>query len=547
VEDVVRRLLNWTGGLVAFVILALVAIWLLLFRPPSPGTPMAPAMTTSGPVRGLEERGVTVYRGIPYAAPPVGDLRWRPPQPAAAWTKPRDAFAFSKACTQIGPAVPGFKPEPSDEDCLYLNVWTPTQRDKAPLAVMVWLHGGSNTNGSGSFVAYDGRKLASKGVVVVSLNHRLGALGFLAHPELTRESGHRASGNYGMMDIIAALQWVQANVGAFGGDPTRVTVFGHSAGARTMGHLQVSPLARGLYHRIIAMSGGNFGPSGTMQGDAYLSDAEAGGIRLAEHLGAPSLAELRALPAQRIIAAPKDLWGGRTRANNTLSIVDGYVVPADPYALYVAGKAAPVDLLLGYTADEAIIDPRGPITAAVFRDKIARTYGPFASRFLASYPAGSDSEATRSHRRLISRTNFTWQMATWARLHATTGKGRVYFYRFSHTPGIGPFRGVGPGHGAEIGYVFDFPKRGMRYFTQSPWRARRDIALIDIVQSYWVNFARTGDPNGPGLPPWPAFGNDQTALELGDPVRPLQGPDAREHQLLDEYMDSLRGKVPPLQ
>jgi para-nitrobenzyl esterase len=502
-------------------------------------------MTASGPVRGLEEQGVTVYRGIPYAAPPVGNLRWREPRPVAVWQKPRDAFSFSKVCPQVGGAVPGFAPDPMSEDCLYLNVWAPTKRADAPLPVMVWVHGGSNVNGSGSFVAYRGQRLAAKGVVVVSMNYRLGALGYLAHPELSRESGHGASGNYGMMDVVAALKWVQANIGAFGGDPANVTVFGHSAGARNIDHLLVSPLARGLFRRAIAQSGGNFGPSGTLQGNAYLPAAEAGGLRFAKQLGAHSLAELRAIPAKRLIEAPTDAWRGQPSAPSTLAIVDGYVVPSDPYTLHASGKAAPVDLLLGYTADEGVNSPVPPKDAAAFAAEVRQTYGDFAERFLAFYPARNDAEAKRSQQRIHGEVVYKWQIASWGRIHAATGQGRTWFYRFSHTPGIGPFRSLGPGHGAEINYVFDFPKRGMRYFTQLPWNARRDIALIDTIQGYWVNFARTGDPNGPGLPKWPQFGAGQTVLEIGDQAHATQWPDAREHELMDTYMDALRKASPP--
>ncbi len=537
-----RRLLKWAGILLVLLILGSTALWFFLFKPPAPGVPTAQAViTASGPVRGLEERGVTVYRGIPYAAAPIGDLRWRAPRPAAAWTRPRDAFAFSKACPQVGGPVQGMlPPEPQSEDCLYLNVWTPTKRGAKPFPVMVWLHGGSNTNGSASAAPYGGRLLAQKGVVVVSANYRLGALGFLAHPELSRESGHNASGNYGMMDIVAALKWVQANARAFGGDPANVTIFAHSAGAWNMSHLQVSPLARGLYRRVIAMSGGNFGPAGSTQGVALLADAEQAGVRFATHLGAHSLAELRAVPAQRIVDAPIDLWRSVPGTASTAGIVDGYVVPADPFSLYTAGEAAPVDLLVGYTSAEGANWASEPVTAAAFRQRLATDFGPFAGRFLKLYPASSDAEATRSNQRLEGERAFKWQVATWARLHTATKRGNVYLYRFSHTPGIGPFRRLGPGHGAELGYVFDFPKRGMRYGTQWPWNARRDIALSATIQSSWVPFERTGDPHGPGLPNWPAFAASCKSLELGDTVEATAWPDAAEHRLMDDYMNALR-------
>jgi para-nitrobenzyl esterase len=305
-------------------------------------------------------------------------------------------------------------------------------------------------------------------------------------------------------------------------------------------------LARGLYRRIIAMSGANFGPSGTVQGNAFLRDAEAAGVRFADHLGAHSLAELRALPADRIIKPPKGLWRGQPSADNTLAIVDGYVVPSDPYTLHAAGEAGAADLLLGYTAEEGVNNPFPTASAAAFKADVRKTYGAFADRFLAFYPARNDAEAKRSQQRLHGENVYKWQMASWGRIHAATRRGRVYFYRFAHTPGIGPFRRLGPGHGAEINYVFDFPKRGMRYGTQWPWNARRDIALIDTVQGYWVNFARTGDPNGPGLPEWPAFDDEKSVLELDDTVSVRKWPDAQEHRLMDEYMDSLRSTAEPI-
>lgn len=484
-----RRFLKWLGILLLVLALAGGALWFFLFRAPPPGIPTAEAVVTAfGPVRGLEERGVTVYRGIPYAAPPVGDLRWREPQPVAAWSEPLDAFRFSNACPQDGAPVPGMRPEPTSEDCLYLNVWTPTDQNEQPLPVIVWVHGGSNTNGSASAPPYGGANLARKGAVVIALNYRLGVLGFLAHPELTAESGNDASGNYGMMDIAAALQWVQANAAAFGGDPGNVTVMGHSAGAWNISHLQVSPLTRGLYRRIIAMSGGNFGPRDTPEGAASLATAEEEGMKLAERLGAASLADLRTLPIDRIVADQAENWWTAANGSNIRGIVDTYVVPDDPWTLYAAGAAHPADLLTGYTSDEGVNWAPEPMTAAAFKAKLESEYRPLAAEFLGLYPAANDAEATRSNQRLEGERAFKWQVAAWAREHAGTGKGKVWLYRFSHTTGIGPFRFLGPGHGAELGHVFDFPRRGMRWFTQWPWNANEDVGLIDIVQTYWIKW-----------------------------------------------------------
>lgn len=536
-----RRLLKWIAVLVVLLLVGAAALWFFLFRPPPPGTPAQPVAIASGMVRGLEERGITVYRGIPYAAPPVGDLRWHAPEPVAAWQGTRDAFAFSKACPQVGSPVPGMPPEPTAEDCLYLNVWTPGTKH-APLPVIVWVHGGSNLNGSASAPPYGGANLARKGAVVVSPNYRLGALGFLALPELSAESGHKASGNYGMMDIVAALQWVKANAAAFGGDPANVTVMGQSAGAWNMSHLQVSPLARGLYRRLIVMSGGNFGPSDTPQGVATLDAAEQAGLRFERSLGAKSLAELRKLPAEAIVSASPDIWRATITGSNTAGIVDGYVVPAAPYDFYA--EANPADLLTGYTSEEGVSWAPGPVKAADFRREL-EAYRPLTARFLELYPAASDAEATRSNQRLQGERAFKWQAATWARLHRDRAKGRVWFYRFSHTPGIGMFRRLGPGHGSELGHVFDFPRRGMRYGTQWPWNAAKDIALIDTIQGYWINFARTGDPNGPGLPQWPRFGRTMEAIEFGDEARAIPWPDAEEHRLMDRYMASLRAPQRP--
>lgn len=538
-----QRVLKWIGTFVVVLLLASGALWFFLFKPPAPGTPGKPIQTAAGPVRGLTRDGLTYYLGIPYAAPPIRQSRWRAPQPVAAWRKPRDAFTFSKACPQAGAPATGLPPEPQSEDCLYLNVWTPAAERGANLPVIMWIHGGSNTNGSASVPSYWGERLARKGAVVVSPNYRLGVLGFLAHPELTAESGHGASGNYGMMDILAALGWVRANAAAFGGDPNNVTVMGHSAGAWNMSHLQVSPLAAKLYRRIIAMSGGAFGPPDTPQGVATLAEAEAAGLHFAAALGANSLADLRALPAGKLVSAPIDQWAATENGSHTMGIVDGWVVPRDPYTLYATGKANPADLLIGYTSKEGANWAPGPVKMADFRRQTEVQYAPLSAEFLALYPARSDVEATRSNQRLQGERAFKWQVATWARMHEQGNRGKVWFYRFDHTPGIGPFRAIGPGHGAELGHVFDFPKRGLRYGTQWPWNARKDITLIDTMQGYWLNFARSGNPNGPGLPLWPSFADGAQIMLLDSNPHAAAWPDAEEHRLMDRYMQALRSRT----
>ncbi|MBO9670020.1 MAG: carboxylesterase family protein [Sphingobium sp.] len=536
-----RRLLTWFGGVVLVLLLASAALWFFLFRPPPPGSPSAPVTTTLGPVRGLESQGVIAYRGLPYAAAPVGARRWRAPQPAAAWTKTRDAFTFGRACPQIGSPVPGLPPEPQSEDCLYLNVWAPARSGGEPLPVILWLHGGGDLVGSASAYPYWGTQLARKGVVLVSANYRLGALGFLAHPELTAESPHHASGNYGLMDIVAALRWVQANARAFGGDPDNVTVMGHSAGSSNIGNLQILPETAGLYRRIIAMSSGDFGPAGTQEGPAPLADAEAAGVRFARKLGAGSLAELRALPADQIVKAPVGLWRDRTNGGDIPVTVDGYIIAGDLHDAYAAGKAHPVDLLTGYTALEGVgLGFPTAADAATYRAEVQKRYGAFASSILHEYPAGDDAQARQSAIRLTGEHASKWHMMTWARLHAATHQGKVFFYRFSRTPGIGPFRRIGAAHGSELGYVFDFPRRGIRYGTQWPWKAWRDSALVDTIQGYWVNFARTGDPNGPGLPAWPQFAGGPQVMDFGDEARVRNWPEAEEHRLMDAYMKAMR-------
>ena len=523
----------------AVPVIGLLAAYWYLTRPPAPVVLGPVVQLRDGSVQGAVVSDLLVYRGIPFAAAPVGDLRWRAPAPVAPWTGVHRATRFKPACMQIGGPIPGLPAEPVNEDCLYLNLWTP--RAAAKLPVMVWLHGGGGVNGSASTRFYWGDTLARNGVMVVSLSYRLGALGSLAHPELTQEAAYGASGNYALLDAVAGLRWVRDNIAAFGGDPDNVTLFGHSAGAWMAGKLMVSPLAEGLFDRVIGESGGDFGPAGTREGIKELADAERDGMTFASAMGAASIAELRRLPAATITAGPRPstpdahLFG--------LAVVDGYVLPRDAYELYRAGRQYKIPLLAGYTAAEGANMVAEQLNAPRFIAEVKERYGTLAPRFLAMYPATSDEEAHRSQVRLTGERAIAWQVATWARIHARTGSSNVYVYHFDHTPPVGPLKKLGAAHGAELTYVFGYPTNAMRYLFQMPWNARRDIEIANQLRTYWTNFARTGDPNSPALPAWPAFNPGQQVLAIGADTRPVPLTNRDEHELMDDYMDSLRAST----
>ncbi len=478
----------------------------------------------SGRVEGTTENGLSIYKGIPFAAPPVGNLRWRAPQPIPASRDVYKAAAFKPQCMQLGPPLPTMPVEPSSEDCLYLNVWAPATTSQTKRAVMVWIHGGQFRRGSPSTPLYWGDELArNHGVVVINISYRVGALGFLAHPELTAESDHRASGNYGLMDLIAALQWVQRNAAAFGGDPQNVTIFGQSAGAWAVNKLMISPLARGLFHRAIAQSGGDMGPSRTGEGLAILVDAEKSGVAFAETFGAHSIKELREVPGDKIVASTFDGVPEIPHSNAALPIVDGYVVPADTYSLYDAGKQANVPLLLGYNVDEgAYIAPR--TDTKTFIANVRAQYGSRADQLLALLPTDSDAAAAKSQERLWAESAFGWQMWSWARVHARTSSNKVFFYYFT---------GKQNGHGAELPYVFGHP------FIR-PW-TDDDRETARIIASYWTTFAKTGDPNTPPLPRWPTYSREhQEVMHLGENMGVGSMPDDTLHGLMEAHMNSLR-------
>jgi len=469
-----------------------------------------------GKVRGTSEDGVRVFKGVPFAAPPVGALRWKAPQPVVPWKKEREASAFAPQCMQLPyPAgSPYAGPEQTtSEDCLYLNVWTTAKAgDKRP--VMVWIHGGAWTRGSGSTATYNGAALAKKGVVLVTTNYRLGIFGFLAHPELSKESPHHVSGNYAILDHIAALQWVQKNIAAFGGDPTRVTIFGESAGSWSVNVLQASPLAKGLFHRAIGESGGQF------SGNPNLSLVESRGLTAASAVGAKSLQDLRAVAADKLLA----IDSFRSNAN-----ADGYVLPEDVVTTFGRHKANVVPVLVGSNADEmtTLSDTSTfPTEMLEFRRQMSVRFPGFLDKFEIAYPVKTEADIKDAMLRVGRDQTFTLEMRTWARMVAAEGS-KAFLYQFTHVPPSPNAKTWGAYHASEIAYVFGTLRN--RNWPYTPI----DFKLSDEMSSYWVNFATSGDPNGTGLPEWrPYDEKDEAYQELGDTI-------VTKHHLLKPQLDFL--------
>jgi para-nitrobenzyl esterase len=478
-----------------------------------------------GLVEGTSENGLTVYRGIPFAAPPVGDLRWRAPQPAAKWDGVRRADKFAPACMQAAPPrSAGADPGPGmSEDCLYLNVWTPAKSTRERIPVLVWIYGGGFAGGATSIPTYSGEKLAARGVVLVSVGYRVGTLGFLAHPGLSAESRDRVSGNYGLLDMIAGLQWIQKNIAAFGGDPRRVTIFGESAGGIAVSMLCASPLAKGLFHGAISQSGGSFGPPrpSTLPGEnlQLRADAERAGEAYARAAGAPTVAEMRKLSTEQVLA------GGRGQRGLGWPIIDGHVIPDDQYELYEARRYNDTPILVGYNSDEgASFSP--PKSPQAYVESVRQRYGPFADSLLKLYPAGETTVA-KTARDLTRDVMFGWHTWAWARLASKTGKSKVFYYYFDQHPEYpagSPREGQGTGHGADVPYVFEHLSAPNRQ------AAPGDEQISQTMAAYWTNFAKRGDPNGEGVPNWPAF-SDATPVVMYLRQPPHTGPVPSEQGL----------------
>lgn len=466
-----------------------------------------PVRTESGLVDGLQSGRIHSFRGVPFAAPPIGPLRWRAPAPVPAWNDVRDAKAPAPACLQKGVSMPGEDVPAMSEDCLYLNVWTPSVSPSSRLPVMVWIHGGGFTNGNASMPLYSGEKLAESGIAVVTVAYRLGAFGFLAHPELSAEEPLRTSGNYGLLDQIAALKWVQTNISAFGGDPGRVTIAGQSAGAMSVSILMASPLTRGLFAGAIGQSGGFFEPV-QIAPRYLLANAERDGVAFAQSLGARSIAQIRALPAEVIASANA---GGLSHP-----VIEPKVLPRAPFDVFAAREQHPVPLLLGVNADEArSLTDMSSVTAARFRDDVTRAFGLLPPALLDAYGHSSDVQAQQARADFETDLRFGWNMWAWARLHSARDTNKVFSYRFERQPPFPSdsiYRSWRAGHFVELWYMFG-------HLGQQRWNwSRADVELSSRMIGYWTNFVKTGDPNGPGLPHWPVHRDAKGPLLILDSV-----------------------------
>jgi len=497
-----------------------------------------PVRLDAGLIRGADTsvEGIRVFRGIPFTAPPVGDLRWRMPQPVHGWDGVRDATHFGNICIQppgrgrLNIAVLPDSP-PMSEDCLYLNVWTPAEASSDRLAVMVYFYGGAWTEGAGSIPLYDGTALAEKGVIVVTMNYRLGPFGFFAHPALTADSGTNSSGNYGLGDKIASLQWVQQNIAAFGGDPDNVTVFGQSAGAASIATLVASPLARGLFQRAISQSGTWMGlsPSNEMR---TRESAEQAGIEQAAAAGAATAAQLRELSADAVVA----------HLRSAGVIVDGWVMPEDANTVFESGRQNAVDVLTGSNKNDSFFPARPDLEA--FRERMTRQWGDLAERYFAAYPAATGEEAAAMTSQTSNDGTF-WISRIFAEYQHKLGK-RAWVYQFAQNPPGGNGADFPASHAAELPYVFNnlgelplYPDASTAYWSG---HSAPDAAVADQMSTYWTNFAKTGDPNGPGVPQWPEHSGldavDAMILDA-DPASESLPTLERMHLFDDKYYHSV--------
>jgi para-nitrobenzyl esterase len=484
----------------------------------------APRVTTAnGIVEGVAEpSGIRAFRGIPFAAPPVGDLRWKAPQPPKNWDGVRPAEKFGAQCMQrrvFGDM--NFRASGMSEDCLFLNVWTPAKSATERLPVLVYYYGGGFIAGDGSEPRYDGEAMARRGIVALTVNYRLGVFGFFAHPELTKESPQHASGNQGLLDQVAALQWVQRNIAAFGGDPSRVTIAGESAGSISVSVLMASPLSKGLIAGAIGESGAMIAP--TLPA-VPLADGEQAGVKFATAVKAADLAALRAMPAAELLEAT-----ARPDIPRGAATIDGYLLPKPVVEIYKAGEQAKVPLLAGWNSEEsnyrALLGPKTEPTPENYAAAVKKRYGDHADEILKLYPGNTPEEVQESGTALAGDQFIAYSTWKWIDLQAKTGGKPVYRYYYSHprppmTPEMGdavaglaggvirgeqaaatprPPTPKGAVHSADIEYAMGNLSTNKVY----AWTPD-DQKVSETFLGYFANFVKTGDPNGPGLPKWPA-------------------------------------------
>ncbi|MCU1247707.1 MAG: pnbA2 [Edaphobacter sp.] len=518
---------------------------LLLFFPITPARAAHPVdplqiKTDKGIVEGTLTNNdqVRAFKGIPFAAPPVGNLRWQPPQPAAKWKGIRPAKDFGSHCIQSSgyPDMIFHDPGPS-EDCLTLNVWTPANAKPASLPVMVWIYGGGFVSGGTSESRQDGQFLAHRNVVVVSMNYRLGIFGFFALPELTAESPNHASGNYGLLDQTAALAWVKNNIAAFGGDPSNVTIFGESAGSISVSAQMASPLARGLFAKAIGESGGALYGSGPATPSREF--VEQRNLAFGQAVfGNANLADLRKLSADNILkAATAKIVPPPPRFGPD---IDGYFLPDSVPSIYAAGKQAHIPLLAGWNADESrgqVIMAKTKPTAATFAATAQADFGNNAPKFLSLYPATTDAEALVSAGDYASDRFIDYSTWRWLEAHATTGNAPVYRYRLDlGSPGDKNHKAIlGAFHSDDIEYVFGT----LDSRPDAIWRPE-DRRLSEQIGAFWTNFARTGDPNGPDLPHWPTYNAADQWQVMHLDANSEAKPDTQRDRYL--FLDSIWGK-----
>ena len=502
---------------------ALVVIAATAFSQTAPKPVSAPVKVTGGVVQGVPgtDKSITTFKGIPYAAPPVGNLRWRAPQPVVPWQGVHKADSFGKSCIQK--VVYERKPwtyefmshNDISEDCLYLNVFTPAKTSAEKLPVYVFIHGGGNVEGSGAVPTYDGEGLAKKGVIVVTPNYRLGIFGMFVHPELSAEAPYHASGNYSDLDLVAVLQWVKANIAQFGGDPGKVTIGGQSAGSGHVTNMTASPLAKGLFRGAINESGVSLATN-PGQGANTLAAAEQQGVAFAKAHGANSLADLRKLSWMEIFDPLPAGPDGKVPTFRFGSVVDNYLFTASTFDTYEQGKQNDVPRLVGLNKhDNSGPGPHPDTTAALFKEQAEKRYGAATADFLALYPAANDDQAKTSYQESTWDSN---RMGTyeWTLWRNKTAKTPVYSYFWDHTlPGPDAEK-YGAFHTSEVPYVLNSINTTGRPLTDA------DRKVADIMSGYWANFIKTGNPNGPGLAHWPTTAEQPgTTMEVGDKNAPI--------------------------